>query len=145
MKKPHFLLILLSLFLFACTGSLVEEVVETLPDGTPKLVKYYKEDGGVRDLVKEIQYYPNHNKFYEGEFKDNKKDGKWKVWYENGNLWSEGSYKAGLDEGKRTAYFENGKVHFEGQYTAGEMTGRWVFYDETGKKVNEIDYDLKKK
>ncbi len=144
MKIRNILLIFVSLFLFSCTGDLVEEVVETHPDGTPKLVKYYQQDGNVRELVKEIQFYPNRSKFYEGDFKDNKKDGSWKVWYQNGNLWSEGFYDKGLDDGKRTAYYENGKVHFEGQYAKGEMVGVWKFYDEAGKMLNEIDYDKKK-
>lgn len=145
MKFRNILLICISLMLFSCNGTVVEEVVESHPDGTPKLVKYYHEDGNVRDLVKEMQYYPNHNKFYEGEFKNNKKDGSWKVWYPNGNLWSEGFYLEGLDDGKRTAYYENGKVHFEGQYLKGEMKGLWKFYDESGNKINEVDYDKKAK
>jgi antitoxin component YwqK of YwqJK toxin-antitoxin module len=141
LKHRNIIILFLALFLASCTGNVVEEVVENHPDGTPKLVRYYEQDGNIRDLVREIQYYPNHQKFYEGEFKNNKKHGDWKVWYQNGNVWSEGSYKEGLDEGDRTGYYEDGKVHFKGQYSKGKMTGTWSFYDESGKLVKEIDYD----
>lgn len=143
--KFKYLVLFLSAFLFiSCGGKTVEEIVETHPDGSPKLVKVYHENGNVRDLTKETQYYPNHKKFYEGEFKDNKKDGDWTVWYDNGNVWSEGHYEKGLDEGKRQGYYETGVVHFSGQYKKGKMVGTWKFFDEQGKLVNTMDYDKKK-
>lgn len=144
MKAKFFVLLLSALMLASCGGKTVEEIVETHPDGSPKLVRVYLEKGNVRELVKETQYYPNHQKFYEGEFKDNKKDGDWTVWYDNGNVWSEGSYEKGLDEGKRQGYYESGVIHFSGQYKKGKMTGTWTFYDEKGTVVKEVDYDKKK-
>lgn len=143
MKNIIFLLMIPFVMLAACNGKTVEEIAEKFPDGTPKTVRYYKVHGEVRDLVKEIQYYPDHQKFYEGEYKDNKKDGKWVVWYKNGNIWSEGYYKNGLDHGKRTAYHENGEKHFTGKYREGKMVGTWRFYDDTGELVKEEDYSKK--
>lgn len=141
MKKLWFLVALPLVLLCSCNGKTVEEVTESFPDGTPKTVRFYQVDGDVKDLVKEVQYYPDHKLFYEGEFKDNKKDGKWTVYYKNGNKWSEGYYKKGLDDGQRTAFHENGEKNFEGRYKDGKMVGTWRFYDETGKQVKEIDYD----
>jgi antitoxin component YwqK of YwqJK toxin-antitoxin module len=141
MKKLIFLLIFPLLFFVSCQSKLTEEIIEKHPDGTPKLVRYYSIDGQVKELAKEIQYYPNHNKFYEGEFKNNRKNGSWTVWYQNGNIWSEGFYDNGLDDGKRTGYYETGKKHFEGRYKKGKMTGTWKFWDEKGVLANEIDYD----
>jgi len=144
MKLKTIFLFLSTLLIFSCGVKNVEEISETHPDGSPKLIKVYQVKGDVKELVKETQYYPNHNKFYEGAFKENKKDGDWTVWYENGNVWSEGSYDKGLDDGKRQAYYENGVTHFTGQYKKGKMTGTWKFYDEKGNLTNEIDYDKKK-
>jgi antitoxin component YwqK of YwqJK toxin-antitoxin module len=143
MKKFLSIFFLPALLLISCNGKTVEEIQEKYPDGAPKLVRYYNDDGKVKELIKEIQYYPDHNKFYEGEYKDNKKDGYWTVWYQNGKIWSEGSYSKGLDDGKRTGYYDTGQKHFEGNYDKGKMVGLWQFWDEKGKIVNEIDYDKK--
>jgi len=132
------------LLLCSCGGQTVEEIEETFPDGSPKLVRFYKVDEQVRELVREQQYYPNHNLFYDGEFRDGKKHGHWTVWYKDGTVWSEGTYKNGLDEGYRTAYHENGEKKFEGQYKGGEMTGKWKFWDTNGKLLKEVDYDEQK-
>jgi antitoxin component YwqK of YwqJK toxin-antitoxin module len=143
MNKLKYFLLLIPLFIFSCKGKTVEEIVDKHPDGSPKLVRYYNVSEQIRSMVKEVRYYPNHQKYYEGEFKDNKKDGRWTVWYDNGRVWSEGTFKKGVDEGRRTAYYENGQKHFQGQYDNGNMTGTWKFWDEKGKQVQEIDYDKK--
>ena len=52
----------------ACNTTLVEEVVETYADGSSKLVRYYNDDGKTRDMVREVMYYPNHQKYMEGEY-----------------------------------------------------------------------------
>jgi antitoxin component YwqK of YwqJK toxin-antitoxin module len=141
MKNLAFLILCPLIFLCSCAGPLEEEIVETHPDGSPKLVRLYKVDGQIRTLKKEIQYYPNHQKLYEGELKDNRKHGKWTVWHQNGNTWSEGYYSNGVDDGRRTGYHENGQKHFQGKYKNGKMAGTWKFWDDTGVKVNEIKYD----
>jgi len=140
MKKISFLVILLLLVFTSCKTKTIEIIEQTYPDGSPKIVKTYIEKNQERTLVKEIQYYPNHNKFIEGEYKNNRKHGKWIAYYENGKKWSEGFFADGLDDGKRTTYFENGKIRFIGFYKKGVETGLWKFYDETGKLVEEKRY-----
>jgi antitoxin component YwqK of YwqJK toxin-antitoxin module len=144
MKKIAVLLFFPALLLISCKGKTVEEITEKYPDGTPKIVRYYQVDGQVKEMTKEIRYYPNHNKFYEGEFKNNRKDGKWTVWYQNGNVWSDGFFSKGLDDGQRIGYYENGGKHFAGKYNNGKMVGTWQFWDEKGALVRELDYDKKK-
>jgi antitoxin component YwqK of YwqJK toxin-antitoxin module len=144
MKDLALLLCFPILLFVSCKGKTVEEIAEKYPDGTPKIVRYYNEDAQIREMTKEIRYYPNHNKFYEGEFKSNRKEGKWIVWYQNGSIWSEGFYTKGLDDGLRTGYYESGKKHFEGKYDNGKMVGTWKFWDEKGALAREIDYDKKK-
>jgi antitoxin component YwqK of YwqJK toxin-antitoxin module len=143
MKRNVFAVLLPMLLLLACKPALVEEVTESYPDGSPRVVRYYEEHDGIRDLVQEKAFYPDHKLMYEGAFKDNRKHGKWTVYYKNGNRWSVGYFKDGLDDGKRTTYHENGKKNFEGKYNKGEMVGKWRFYDENGKLIKEIDYTKK--
>lgn len=136
----HLIFISISIFLASCTTKVVEETVESYPDSTPKVVKYFKESGSDKTLVKECLYYPNHKKYMEGEYKNGKRHGKWTSWFDNGNIWSEGSFKDGLDDGKRTVYHQNGKKFFEGNYTSGKKTGIWKFYDDKGNFTKEENY-----
>lgn len=139
--KKYIILLFSIIFLVSCNTKVVEVVEEYYPDSTPKLVRYYKDDGKSRELIKEAKYYPNHNKFYEGEYENNKKHGKWFAWYENGNIWSEGSFNEGKDEGQRTVYYENGSKHYQGEYSDGKMVGVWKFWDEQGKLVEKKEYN----
>jgi antitoxin component YwqK of YwqJK toxin-antitoxin module len=140
MKTRLFIFTILSVLLIACTSKIVEETAESYPDGSAKVVRFYKEDGRNKTLTKECLYYPNHQKYMEGSYKDGKREGKWISWNQNGNIWSEGTFKNGLDEGLRTIYHENGKKFIEGNYTAGIKTGVWKFYDENGNFVKEENY-----
>jgi antitoxin component YwqK of YwqJK toxin-antitoxin module len=140
MRKLISLIFLSSLFFMGCSEKPREEIVEKFPDGTPKIVHYYRDNGKIKEKVREIQYYPNHNKFYDGEFKNDLKDGHWTVWYDNGNIWSDGYFIKGKDDGKRTGYYEDGKKHFEGKYDNGKLIGKWQFWDEKGVMVKDTIY-----
>jgi antitoxin component YwqK of YwqJK toxin-antitoxin module len=141
MKTRIFLFAILSVLLVACTSRIVQETVESYADGSAKAVRFYKEDGRNRTLIKEILYYPNHQKYMEGEYKDGKREGKWTSWNQNGNKWSEGNFKNGLDDGLRVIYHENGKKFIEGYYKDGIKTGVWRFYDDKGIFVKEENYN----
>lgn len=136
-----FILILFVLLFSACKEKITEEVIEKYADGSPKIVRFYKEIDNTKTLFKECLYYPNHNKYMEGTYKEGKRDGKWKSWYDNGNLWSEGHFKNGLDDGKRIVYHENGNKYFEGEYSEGNKIGKWKFYDQNGNFVKEESYN----
>lgn len=140
MKIKILMLALLAFLCEGCTTKIVEDTIETYPDGSPKMVRYYKDDGDQRILFKETLYYSNHQKYMEGEYKNGKRHGKWTSWYQNGNTWSEGSFNNGVDDGVRTAYHENGKKHFEGKYKDGKKTGIWKFWDENGVQQKDQDY-----
>jgi antitoxin component YwqK of YwqJK toxin-antitoxin module len=136
--KTRFLFFALIIFVFtACKSKVVQEVIESYPDGSPKVVRFFKEDDKTKVLVKEILYYPNHQKYMEGEYKNDKRDGLWVSWYQNGNKWSEGEFKDGLDEGYRHIFHENGKKQIEGFYTDGKKSGIWKFFDDNGNFVKE--------
>jgi antitoxin component YwqK of YwqJK toxin-antitoxin module len=134
------LALVVAIFLFACRTKVVEETIEKYADGSPKVVRFYKDDGDKKEFFKECLYYPNHKKYMEGEYKNSKREGLWVSWFQNGNKWSEGSFKAGLNDGKRIIYYETGKKYIEGTYKDGEKIGVWRFYDENGKIIKEENY-----
>ena len=55
-------------------------------------------------------YYENGQIKLEGNYKDNKRDGKWTYWYENGQIEQEGNYKDHKQDGKWTWWHENGQI-----------------------------------
>jgi antitoxin component YwqK of YwqJK toxin-antitoxin module len=124
----------------ACTH---REVEQKFPDGSPKVEKYYANRNGHRELIREVQYYENHQRKMEGAYLDNKRTGKWTAWFKNGKIWSEGVFKDGLSEGLRTVYYENGRKHIVGNYKQDQKTGKWQFYSVDGKLLKEIDFDKK--
>ena len=50
----------------------------------------------------------------EGDFRDGKKHGPWKLYYPNGQLKSEATFHEGLYTGYYCSYHENGAKKFEG-------------------------------
>lgn len=132
-------LFLLFLTVFSCSNEPEKMIEEIYPDGTPKVEKYYNTIDGNKQLVKEITYYSNHKKRYEGEYKNGKRNGKWMYWYENGSIWSEGYFKNDLSDGKRIVWRGNGKKYYEGTYKDGKQVGRWKFWDENGKLTKIVD------
>lgn len=134
------LIITLSIILFsACSKTTVKK--EMYADGKLKSEKTYKKIEGREQLVKEVTYHPNGEKYIEGNYTNELRDGYWASWFPDGKLWSEGQFKAGESHGKRTVYHENGKLYYEGSFDMGRRVGVWTFYDKNGVQVNQIDYD----
>ncbi|HRS53202.1 MAG TPA: hypothetical protein P5250_00660 [Bacteroidales bacterium] len=125
----------------SCKTDIKEIIEEKYPDDSPKLIRFYKEKNGEKEIVKEISFYPNHNKKIEGEYKNNKRHGKWTAWFEDGKIQSEGYFKNGLNHGSRKVYYENGNKRYEGKYENGKYIGKWKFYSPDGNLINEINFD----
>ena len=141
MKKLSYLFLGLLITVFnGCTKDLIREVSETYADGTPKTVKFFRQEGENRILAIEEYYYPDGKLRMMGEFKNGKKEGHWISYYNNENKWSEGFYKDGINDGKTTTWHENGEKYYEGYYKKGERAGTWKFWDEKGIFVKEIEY-----
>lgn len=132
--------IVLCLLIFSACRFENKVIEETYPDGSPKRVCIYIGKGESRELIKEINFYPNKQMQMEGEYKNNQRDGKWTYWHENGKIWSEGTFKNGKSDGKRTTYFDNGKIRYTGFYKEDIRAGKWSFYDENGRLLQEVDY-----
>lgn len=140
MKKTILLGFVLSL-LYACTSNIERVVVQTYPDGSVELEKYFIIKNNDSILVKETGYYQNGIKRIEGSYKDSERHGKWNYWFEDGNQWSEGYFSRGQRNGKSIVWHENGKKYFEGTYKMDERVGIWRFWDEDGELEKEINYD----
>ena len=86
---------------------------------------------------KEILYYENGKKKFEGFFKNDNAEGKGTIYYENGNKKFEGDFKNGVPEGKGILYYENGNKKYEGDYINNLKDGKGILYDENGIKKYE--------
>ena len=96
----HTLLIITALMLIVgCSESDAQQkvitVTETYKDGDVSKISYHKITGNKIELVKEIKWYNNGQKKWEGTYKDGEYDGKWTEWYENGQKWEEETWKDG--------------------------------------------------
>ena len=86
---------------------------------------------------KEILYYENGKKKFEGFFKNDNAEGKGIIYFENGNKKFEGDFKNGVPEGKGILYYENGNKKYEGDYINNLKDGKGILYDENGIKKYE--------
>ncbi|MBN1338870.1 MAG: hypothetical protein JXA03_06070 [Bacteroidales bacterium] len=138
MKKLT-LLMIVCVSAASCSHEPVAVTEETYENGSPKLVRYYKNQGDTIP-VKETHLYNDGTKRMEGAFREGKRHGEWKYWYANGNLWSAGTYTEGKENGRKAVYHENGQLYYEGNLNDGKRTGNWKFFDKNGKLQKEVDY-----
>ncbi len=111
------------------TQQVIEEYECYRDEDTNKPIKhgYYK------------SYYGDKSYKQVGNYKDDKKDGKW-IEYYNGKLVREENYVNGKEEGKWIRYYESGKVEVEGNFVNGKQEGKVVWYDEEGNITDEDIY-----
>ena len=119
-----------------------EKVLESFANGSPRLVRVFKEKDGKSDFEYEKEYYEDGNLLKEGPIVDNSKHGIWKSYYRDGTLWSEGEFAKGKREGVTKSYYPNGKIKYEGTFTHGEKSGQWNFYNEDGSFDKMATYML---
>lgn len=84
----------------------------------------------------------------EGEYKNGKKHGPWKLYYPNGQLKSEATFHEGLYTGYYCSYHDNGAKKFEGWYAPirgnsrdGRKEGEWLTHRRDGVPEERIVYD----
>ena len=84
----------------------------------------------------------------EGEYKNGKKHGPWKLYYPDGQLKSEATFHDGLYTGYYCSYHENGAKKFEGRYAPirgnsrdGRKEGEWLIRNRDGVLEERIVYD----
>lgn len=132
--------LLVSILWTACNGSYSSEIKETWPNGTTRVIEYYKEKDGQKELYKMEEFYENGIKRIEGYYRDGQKDGRWSSYFPEGGVWSVVGYKNGEMHGKQTVYHPNGQKYYEGSFDNGIRKGTWSFWNEAGALVNTREY-----
>jgi antitoxin component YwqK of YwqJK toxin-antitoxin module len=120
---------------------LVEETTSTenYPDKKPKTVRGIKRfsDNSVINHGHYVSYYQNGQKFEEGDYVDNQKQGAWHMWYENGKEAKVENYLNGKPEGQWTLFNDKGLPEREASYKAGQRSGIWKYYFPDGKQLSK--------
>jgi hypothetical protein len=140
MKIKIEIIALLVILAVSCKPKETTIVESKFDNGLPKRVCVYLGTPEIKNMIKETIYYPNKQVQVVGEYKNNKRNGKWVFYYTNGRIWSDGYFRDGLNDGKRLTYYENGRLRYEAYYEKGERIGKWRFYAEDGKFLKEVDY-----
>ena len=97
--------------------------------------------GGIREGYG-IYYYKNGNK-YDGNWKDNKKEGKGSFFYSDKGEVYKGDFVNDLPNGKGIYYFKNGD-RYEGMFKDGKKHGEGIIFYRNGDKYKgEFKNDLK--
>jgi antitoxin component YwqK of YwqJK toxin-antitoxin module len=119
-------------------AALVEKRVDTekYEDGSVRIerqIARYSDDHFVADGFYR-EFYPNGQKFTEGQYKDGLQDGTWTYWHDNGKEQRVVNYKNGQPDGQWDVLNPEGYVVAKRGYKDGKRDGTWVVYDETGKQ-----------
>ena len=112
-----------------CTGILINSIIQIL--NTKKEIyksgNYYigPFKNGLRH-GKGKEYYKDGRIKYEGDFANDKFEGKGKYIYDNGNYYI-GEFKNGLSHGRGILYFSNGRIKYEGDFVKDKYEGKNIF------------------
>lgn len=101
-------------------------------------------------FIKKEYYFDTGAKTSETSYADKSltiRDGKAAVWYDNGNKWKEGNYKRDKKEGEWKHYSsaQNGKLSSYGSFLNDLEEGVWIGVDSLGNKSDETMYKAGKK
>jgi antitoxin component YwqK of YwqJK toxin-antitoxin module len=119
-------------------ASLVEKRVEVekYPDGKTRIerqVSRYSDDHYVADGFYR-EFYPNGQKFVEGQYSSGKQEGTWTYYHDNGKEQRTVTYKNGQPDGSWEVLNAEGAIVAKRSFKAGKRDGTWVVYDDTGKQ-----------
>ncbi|MCQ2320690.1 MAG: hypothetical protein MJZ91_05090 [Bacteroidales bacterium] len=97
---------------------------------------YNKTDAKGRRQGKWCDFYPNGQKRYEGQFKNDKCTGEFRYFDEQGNLKATNKFDKSGEKAQNQTFAANGKVIAMGTYVNQKKEGEWRYFDkETGKLV----------
>ena len=114
MKKFLYILIAV-IFLSACTSE-VKEVVSKYPDGSPKVVVYFKKSGDKKIKLREIGYYQDQKEMYKGSYKNEQRTGVWIYLYQNGKTFAQAEYTTNTESKNWEIKDPNGNLFFDKDY-----------------------------
>jgi len=121
------------------------KITASYEDKNPKDVYYFALDSlgqPTQDIVYEAHYYPNKEKYFEGNLTPAGREGLWYAYHKNGNVQTMAHYENGKENGQYTVYYENGSVMYTGKYDKGTRIGIWKFYDPEEKLMRTVDYSV---
>jgi antitoxin component YwqK of YwqJK toxin-antitoxin module len=121
-------------------ASPVEKRVDSVKYADEKTLRYEREivrysdnhfvaDGFYRE------FYPNGEKFAEGQYDKGRQDGAWTYWFDNGKVNRKANYKDGQPDGNWEVYNAEGAIIAKRGFKNGRRDGTWVIYDATGKQT----------
>jgi len=86
-------------------------------------------------------YYASHNVIFEGNYLQNKRNGKFHKHYERTNqLTYEEEYEGNLPNGKFIWWYSNGQIESIKYFLMGHPTGVWKFYDKHGVLIKSENH-----
>jgi len=119
-------------------AALVEKRVDTdkYPSGKTRYerqIARYSDDHYVSDGFYR-EFYPNGEKFVEGQYKDGRQEGQWIYYHDNGKVQRTVNYTNGQPDGSWEVFNAEGAVVAKRGYKDGKRDGTWIAYDATGKQ-----------
>jgi antitoxin component YwqK of YwqJK toxin-antitoxin module len=119
-------------------ASLVEKRVDSdkYPDGKlryERQVARYSDDSYVADGFHR-EFYPNGEKFVEGQYVKGRQEGDWTYYHDNGKVQRTVHFTAGMPDGSWEITNADGAVIAKRGFKAGKRDGTWTIYDESGKQ-----------
>lgn len=88
---------------------------------------HFEADGFYRE------YYPNGQKFVEGQFRNGRQHGEWTFWFDNGQQNRKATYDSGQPDGAWEVHRADGTLAAKRGFRRGLRDGEWITYDDTGK------------
>ena len=88
------------------------------------------------------KYYLNQKPLCTIFFKDNLRDSIWKSFYTNGKLHCLDNYKNGLQNGLYEFYSENGIKLISKNYINDVLNGKYILYNKEGEEKIDIEYKM---
>lgn len=92
-----------------------------------------------------IEYYPDGQKFCEGNYVKGVMEGEWNYWHPNGELCKTITLKKGKPDGAFEVHRADGTLEGKQSFNDGVRDGEWITYYEDGKtpKVKAVIADGK--
>jgi antitoxin component YwqK of YwqJK toxin-antitoxin module len=113
-----------------------EVVPDKFPDGKLRIERqiakysddHYESDGFYRE------YYPNGQKFLDGQYRQGRREGDWTYWFDNGQVNRMVTFQNGQLNGEWEVYRADGTLSAKQAFDSGLRNGDWTTYDATGKQ-----------
>lgn len=134
------IIIFLSLLIIlnSCNTRKVKEIVDPISKNIYEKYEYIETDDG--SFLKDGFYkrwFPNGQIELNGFYKNNLRDGEWKVYNKKGQIIGEFTSVNGELEGLQVEYYDNGNKKIEKLYSKGKVNGLVQEWHETGELNRE--------